>query len=82
MRNHIRKEDLKKGIVNLMSRRDKYLQEHMYEERVMKCGSKATIVAINNAKDITIRFETGEVKEHVVYNRFKKGEVTPKKRKI
>ena len=82
VRNHIRKEDLKKGIVNLMSRRDKYLQEHMYEERVMKCGSKATIVAINNAKDITIRFETGEVKEHVVYNRFKKGEVTPKKRKI
>ena len=76
----MRLTDLKKGVVKPLGRTARFRDEHMDEERVMKCGLKAKIIEIRSAKDIDIRFETGEIREHIVYANFKSGGVSPVER--
>ena len=50
--------------------------DRLGETRRMSCGMKATIIRYNNAHDIDVRFEDGAVREHRIYNDFKKGTIT------
>ena len=79
-REHVTYYDITKGRVKPVKRGEKFRMEHLGEERVMKCGLKARIIAIRSAKDIDIQFETGEIREHIVYANFKAGGVSPVKR--
>ena len=80
VRKHVKLSNLKKGIVKPLNRADKFREEHIGEERNMKCGRMAKITEIVSAKDISVQFETGEVREHIVYANFKSGSVSPTKR--
>lgn len=79
-REHVTYYDITKGRVKPVKRGEKFRMEHLGEERVMKCGLKARIIAIRSAKDIDVQFETGEIREHIVYANFKAGGVSPVKR--
>lgn len=81
IRGHVKLSDLKKGIVQPLNRTDRFREEHLGEERMMKCGLKAKIIEVRGTKDIDVKFETGEVREHIVYANFKTGSVSHAKRK-
>lgn len=50
--------------------------------REMKCGLVCFITKYTNAKDINISFQDGTIIEHTTYERFKKGEIVYKQKKI
>ena len=79
-REHVAYYDIVHGRINPLKRGAKFREEHLGEERVMKCGLKAKIIAVRGAMDIDVQFETGEVREHIVYANFKTGGVSPTKR--
>ena len=79
-REHVAYYDIVHGRINPLKRGAKFREEHLGEERVMKCGLKAKIIEVRGAKDIDVQFETGEVREHIVYANFKSGSVSPTKR--
>lgn len=49
---------------------------HIGETKVMRGGMKATIIAENGTKDLTIRFANGTVREHVRLGNFNAGNVS------
>ena len=81
VREHVTYYDIVRGKINPLKRGAKFREEHLGEERVMKCGLKAKIIEVRGAKDIDVEFETGEIREHVIYANFKTGGVSPQKRK-
>ena len=79
-REHVTYYDIVHGRINPLKRGAKFREEHLGEERTMKCGLKAKIIEVRGAMDIDVQFETGEVREHIVYANFKSGAVSPTKR--
>lgn len=55
--------------------------ERLMETRVMRDGSKATIIAYRNCNNIDVQFENGCVRKHVRYENFKIGEIYMKNTK-
>lgn len=49
------------------------LNERVNEIRIMNNGLKATIIKYNNANNIDIQFENGQILKKIQYHRFKKG---------
>ena len=80
VREHVTYYDIVHGKINPLKRGAKFREEHLGEERTMKCGLNAKIIEVRGAKDIDVEFETGEVREHVVYANYKSGGVSPAKR--
>jgi hypothetical protein len=80
-REHVAYYDIVRGRISPLKRGEKFRAEHMGEEHTMKCGLKAKIIEVRGAKDIDVEFETGEMREHIVYANFKSGSVSPTKRK-
>lgn len=77
VREHVKLADLKKGTVEPLTRLEKIAQEAIGKENLMSCGIKAKIVAYRSATDIDVLFETGELREHVRRQDFKKGAISP-----
>ena len=50
------------------------------ESRTMRNGHRATIIEYNNSKDITIEFDTGEIRYHMGYGAFVEGKISIKAR--
>ena len=53
-------------------------EKRLNETRMMNCGMKATIIEYNNAKDITIKFENGNISKHKTYGAFIRGGIEDK----
>lgn len=51
--------------------------QRINETRKMNCGMNATIVAYRKYSDMDVVFENGVLKQHVAYNSFQAGEVSP-----
>ena len=45
------------------------------ERRMMNCGKMAEIIAYKKANDITVRFDSGVVRDHMRYDNFKRGNI-------
>lgn len=54
------------------------MNKHIGESSVMRNGLKATVIGGDKANDMTIQFETGNIKEHVRYSNFIRGNVSIK----
>lgn len=51
--------------------------QRLKEKRMMNCGIEATIVEYRNLLDIDVKFATGEKREHVTYQNFELGKISP-----
>lgn len=51
--------------------------ERFGEEKVMKCGMKAKIIAYHTYNNIAIMFENGIIKENISYLTFCHGYIHP-----
>ena len=50
--------------------------DHINERNLMRCGEYAVITAYRNCKDIDVRFDSGETREHMAYSQFKSGRIS------
>ena len=74
---HTTYSNLLKG--NVAHPKTKAKNKYLGLTKMMNCGTKATVIRVYNAKDLTIRFETGEIREHIAGTTFLKGEVKKNK---
>ena len=49
---------------------------HVGEQKRMRNGLIATIIEDNGSRDLTVQFETGEIREHVRYGNFNQGHIS------
>lgn len=69
--NHIPQEQSSKKFRKTIT--DKFAHKRIGETSINCQGKKMTIVAYEDARDLTIQFEDGKVLEHVQYSPFKSG---------
>lgn len=53
-------------------------KDRLHEKHMMNCGFEAEIIDYKGSQNMTIRFENGEIREHVSYNQFKLGRIAAK----
>ena len=69
-------ESFKRGIAGHPSY-GQTMDERIGERRMSKSGVMMELIAYRKRDDIDVRFETGEVREHVRYSGFLKGNILP-----
>jgi hypothetical protein len=55
---------------------ERYSKDRVGETQIDSNGNLMTLIEYNNARDITIQYEDGTIREHVNYARFKSGKIT------
>lgn len=73
---HLSYANFKKGILSSTGKSMKSKRIGMC--KMMNCGMEAKIIAYNNANDMTVSWENGEITEHCQFHPFNKGTMRPK----
>lgn len=69
--------EYKKFYNGCISDANKYKDARINETRIMNCGLKAKIIEYFNTANITVQFETGEIRQNVKYDKFVRGKISP-----